>query len=192
MQTVFGRCWLYLGHDSEIPKPGDFVTRRIAQREILFTRDRKGEPRAFFNSCTHRGVAVCRQKSGNRKNHTCPYHGWVYSSEGKLLNYGMAGGYGPEHNARGQYDLKRPARLDHYRGFFFINFNSGAVSLADYLADSRDIIDLVADQRARKKSSAECTSTSSRPTINIWPRTATTATTAFPPTKPTFASWSVA
>ena len=75
MQTIFGRCWLYLGHDSEIPKPGDFVTRRIARHEILFTRDRKGEPRAFFNSCTHRGVAVCRQKSGNRKNHTCPYHG---------------------------------------------------------------------------------------------------------------------
>jgi p-cumate 2,3-dioxygenase alpha subunit len=146
MGAIFGRCWLYLGHDSEIPKPGDFVTRRIARREILFTRDRKGEPRAFFNSCTHRGVAVCREKSGNRKNYTCPYHGWVYSSEGKLLDYGMAGGYGPEHNARGQYNLKRPARLDQYRGFFFINFNSNAVSLADYLADSREIIDLVVDQ----------------------------------------------
>src|ERR1700761_5049672 len=57
MRTVFGRCWLYVGHESEIPKPGDFVTRRIARREILFTRDRKGEARAFFNSCTHRGVA---------------------------------------------------------------------------------------------------------------------------------------
>ena len=70
MAAIFGRCWLYLGHDSEIPKPGDFVTRRIARREILFTRDRKGEPRAFFNSCMHRGVAVCREKSGNRKNYT--------------------------------------------------------------------------------------------------------------------------
>lgn len=146
MKTVFARCWLYLGHQSEIAKPGDFVTRRIAQREILFTRDRKGEPRAFFNSCMHRGVAVCRQKSGNRKNHTCPYHGWVYSLEGKLLDYGMAGGYDREHNARGQYNLRQVARLEEYRGFFFVNFNSRALSLCDYLADSREIIDLVVDQ----------------------------------------------
>jgi p-cumate 2,3-dioxygenase alpha subunit len=146
MKTVFERCWLYLGHASEIAKPGDFVTRRIARREILFTRDRKGEPRAFFNSCMHRGVVVCRQRSGNRKNHTCPYHGWVYSLEGKLLDYGMAGGYDREHNARGQYNLRQVARLEDYRGFFFVNFNSKALSLADYLADSRGIIDLVVDQ----------------------------------------------
>jgi p-cumate 2,3-dioxygenase alpha subunit len=146
MKTVFARCWLYLGHESEIVEPGDFVTRRIARREILFTRGRKGEPRAFFNSCMHRGVAVCRQKSGNRKTHTCPYHGWVYSLEGKLVNYGMAGGYDQEHNARGQYNLNQVARLEEYRGFFFINFNAEAVRLSDYLADSRDIIDLVVDQ----------------------------------------------
>jgi p-cumate 2,3-dioxygenase alpha subunit len=70
----------------------------------------------------------------------------VYSLEGKLLDYGMAGGYDREHNARGQYNLRQVARLEDYRGFFFVNFNSKALSLADYLADSRDIIDLVVDQ----------------------------------------------
>jgi len=146
LQTVFGRCWLYLGHASEIEKPGDFVTRRIARREILFQRDRAGVARAFFNSCTHRGVAVCRDRQGNRKNHTCPYHGWVFSSEGKLQNYGLAGGYDAAHNAGGQYNLRAVPRLEEYRGFFFVNFNARAVRLSDYLADAKGIIDLVVDQ----------------------------------------------
>lgn len=146
MKTIFARCWLYLGHESELSKPGDFVTRRIAERDILFLRNRNGEPRAFFNSCTHRGVAICRDKQGNRKNHACPYHGWVFNPDGKLINYGMAGGYGPEHNASGRYNLNAVPRLESYRGFFFVNYNANAISLEDYLADATQIIDLIVDQ----------------------------------------------
>ena len=54
-EMIFDRSWLYLGHSSELPKPGDFITRKVAGRGILFTRDSKGQLRALLNTCPHRG-----------------------------------------------------------------------------------------------------------------------------------------
>lgn len=146
LEVLFGRCWLYLGHESELVKNGDFVTRRVAGRDMIFNRDRKGAVHAFFNSCTHRGATVCRERHGSARNFTCPYHGWVFSSEGTLVDQGIKGGYSPQFNCDGRYDLMQAPRLEHYRGFYFVNFNARAIGLAEYLAGAREIIDLIADQ----------------------------------------------
>src|SRR3984885_359761 len=61
-EKIFDRCWLYLGHSSELPKPGDYITRAVAGRNILFTRDAKGRLRALLNTCPHRGAQVCRER----------------------------------------------------------------------------------------------------------------------------------
>jgi p-cumate 2,3-dioxygenase alpha subunit len=145
-ERVFGRCWLYLAHESELRRPGDFLTRRVANRDLLFTRDKAGKYRAFYNSCTHRGARICREKHGNRKSHVCPYHGWVFNGEGRLVNQGLDGGYPKDFNAQGRYDLHAVARLDDYRGFYFVNFNAQALPLRDYLAGAKEMIDMIADQ----------------------------------------------
>ena len=62
---IFDKCWLYLGHSSELPRPGDFVTRQVGGRSILFARDSKGTLHAMLNTCPHRGAQVCREKRGN-------------------------------------------------------------------------------------------------------------------------------
>src|SRR5262245_30620793 len=64
-EAVFDTCWLYLGHESELRKPGDFLTRTVARRNILFTRDAQGKLHALFNTCPHRGATVCREAKGN-------------------------------------------------------------------------------------------------------------------------------
>ncbi|WP_162806320.1 aromatic ring-hydroxylating oxygenase subunit alpha [Sphingosinicella terrae] len=143
---IFGKCWLYLGHGSELNKKGDFVTRRVGGRDIIFIRDKSGEIGAFFNTCTHRGAKVCRERNGNARNFSCPYHGWVFSSEGKLVTTNANGGYGEDLNADGHLDLRRVPRLENYRNFYFINYNPNAISLHDYLAGARDAIDAVCDQ----------------------------------------------
>ena len=56
--AIFDRCWLYLGHASELAEPGSFLTRKVARRPILFTRDKAGEYHALFNACPHRGALV--------------------------------------------------------------------------------------------------------------------------------------
>ncbi|MGD0866516.1 MAG: Rieske 2Fe-2S domain-containing protein, partial [Rhizomicrobium sp.] len=64
-RAIFDRCWIYVGHDSEIPNANDFLTRSVAGRDIVFNRDRTGKVHAFFNICPHRGATVVREKRGN-------------------------------------------------------------------------------------------------------------------------------
>src|ERR1700746_2931682 len=61
--AIFDRCWIYLGHGSELPKKASFVTRPVAGRNVIFNRDAEGQVRAFLNSCPHRGATVCRERS---------------------------------------------------------------------------------------------------------------------------------
>jgi p-cumate 2,3-dioxygenase alpha subunit len=145
--TVFRRCWLYLGHGSELPQPGNFLTRSVGGYDLIFARDRSGKAQAWFNSCTHRGSTLCREASGSARVFTCPYHGWVFDAQsGKLRDQAAKSGYSDDFNADGSYDLRRPARLDHYRDFHFINLDAEAISLVDYLAEAADYLDMVADQ----------------------------------------------
>ena len=147
-QLIFGRCWLYVGHRTEIPKPGDYVTRRVGGRDLIFARNRKGEVVALVNSCTHRGATVCREARGNTKVFTCPYHGWTFDTTGKLVSTFMSEGYRKDLNEDGQLDLPRPAKLDNYRGFYFVNYNPKAIALSDYLSGARAVIDSYCDQAA--------------------------------------------
>ncbi|HLY56664.1 MAG TPA: aromatic ring-hydroxylating dioxygenase subunit alpha [Stellaceae bacterium] len=144
--TIFSQCWLYLGHASEIPRAGDFVTRTIGGYDIIFNRNAAGEVRAYFNACSHRGATVCRERSGSTRVFTCPYHGWVYDLEGRLRDQGAKGGYPAGFNAEGDYNLRPVPRLETYRDFCFVNFNPRAIGLVDYLADAADYLALVADQ----------------------------------------------
>lgn len=147
-KKIFNKCWLYVGHRSEIANPGDYVTREVGGRDIIFTRDRKGEIHALINACTHRGATVCRETKGSAKSFTCPYHGWTFDNAGKLLSTFSDEGYRPDLNSDGRLNLPKPARLEHYRGFYFINYNPKAISLADYLAGAKDVIDSYCDQAA--------------------------------------------
>lgn len=147
-KTIFEKCWLYVGHRSEIPNPGDFVTREVGGRDIIFTRDRKGEVQALINSCTHRGATVCREGKGNTKAFTCPYHGWTFNNQGTLLSTYTNDGYREDMNDDGSLNLPKPGKFEHYRGFYFLNYNPKAISLSDYLAGAKDVIDSYCDQAA--------------------------------------------
>ena len=62
MSRIFGRCWIYVGHDSELKKPGDFRSRKVAGRPVIFVRDQAGKVHCLFNTCRHRGAIVCTPK----------------------------------------------------------------------------------------------------------------------------------
>ena len=98
---IFDTCWLYLGHESELQKPGDFITRIVAKRSILFTRDATKKVNAFFNACPHRGAQVCRERKGTAKSFQCFYHGWVFGSDGALKSQPGSECYPADFNANG-------------------------------------------------------------------------------------------
>ena len=111
-KRIFERCWLYLGHESELAKPGDFVTRAVAGRNLIFNRDGKGVINAFYNTCTHRGAFVCREARGSSKMFQCFYHGWVFSNEGRLIDQPGKDAYPDKFNADGSSNLARVERLE--------------------------------------------------------------------------------
>ena len=94
MERIFGRTWVYLGHESEIPEPHDFKLTSLGTRPVILSRDSEGTARAFFNRCSHRGVTVCNEERGNASRFVCSYHGWTYSSSGELLNVPFPSGVG--------------------------------------------------------------------------------------------------
>jgi len=145
-ERIFNKCWLYLGHSSELENPNDFLTRNVAGHELIFNRDRKGGFNAFFNTCPHRGAIVAREECGNALGFKCFYHGWSFNNNGKYATRSPKGVYPEDFGKEGDsVDLSRVPRLEQYRDFHFINFDADAISLDDYLAGSKEILDIVSD-----------------------------------------------
>jgi phenylpropionate dioxygenase-like ring-hydroxylating dioxygenase large terminal subunit len=144
-KKIFDTCWIYVGHASEIRNPGDFRTRKVAGRPILFCRDHSGAVRALLNVCSHRGALVCREREGNSRGFYCMYHGWTFDTDGSLKSLPGEDAYGPTFD-RKAHGLTPVPRLEQYRDFWFLNFDPDAVSLDTYLAGAKDYIDLVVDQ----------------------------------------------
>jgi p-cumate 2,3-dioxygenase subunit alpha len=147
-RVVFEHCWIYLGHESEIPNPNDFVTRSVAGRELIFNRDRRGAVHAFMNVCPHRGATVVREKKGNALGFQCFYHGWAFSNAGAFATRIADGNYPEDFGKDHCEDLTAAPRLEDYRGLYFINFDRDAGSLADYLAGAKAYIDVIMDHGA--------------------------------------------
>ncbi len=84
-EQVFTRAWLFIGHESQIPNPGDYFTSYMGEESVILTRDYQQNIHVFLNTCTHRGMKVCRYDEGNTPVFTCPYHGWRFACDGKLV-----------------------------------------------------------------------------------------------------------
>ena len=83
-EHIFGKTWLYLAHESQFKKPGDFITTFMGETPIIVAMGDDGELHANVNSCSHRGVPVCRTDMGNATRFVCPYHNWSYKPDGEL------------------------------------------------------------------------------------------------------------
>jgi len=106
IKHVWEGTWIYIGHDSQIPKPNDYLTTVIGRQPVIIARGADGELRGFINACSHRGAMVCRKARGNAKRFACHYHGWVYDNQGALLDVkDEAGGAYPDHWHKADFGL---------------------------------------------------------------------------------------
>jgi benzoate/toluate 1,2-dioxygenase alpha subunit len=147
IQNIWEKVWIFLGHESQIPVAGDYLTTYIGRQPIIVNRTKDGRISAFINACRHRGATLCRKKKGNARHFACPYHSWVYDQDGHLLSVkNEHGGAYPESFDKGDLGLVRVPRLENYRGFLFGSLNADVVSLSDYLGSASVFIDLMVDQ----------------------------------------------
>ena len=141
LAKIWSRSWVYVGHESEVPKANDFVMKSIGPEPIIMTRDRDGKVNLLHNRCPHRGNRVCMSEKGSARSFTCPYHGWTFSNDGQLRGYPFPSGYeGVDRSALG---LGRVARVESYKGFVFGSFAAEGPTLAEHLGAAKSSIDLL-------------------------------------------------
>lgn len=148
MEHIFGRAWLFLAHESQIPEPGDFVEAIMGRDNVLVVRQKDGSIRAMLNSCPHRGNAVCRAEEGNARSFLCTYHGWSFGIDGALKGVpGFKDFYAGGELDKSQRGLAQVAQVDVYKGFVFGTHDAAAPPLLDYLGPTgRLSLDLVAER----------------------------------------------
>ncbi len=134
MSEVFGKSWLFVGHESQIPNAGDYFLSQAGRDAVIVTRDSQGDVRVLLNVCTHRGMPVCRYDQGNAKRFTCSYHSWTFSNNGDLTGVPLSTeGYGGKLD-RKQWGLIK-ARVTVYYGSIWATFNDAAPSFEESLGD---------------------------------------------------------
>src|ERR1700731_1101422 len=141
LRKIWYRTWVFVGHESEVSQPGDYMRKRLGLQDVIMTRDRDGQLHLLLNRCAHRGNQVCADAKGNSSTFRCPYHGWTYRNTGELVGFPFFKGYGQR-----ELDLRlgRVPRMDTYRGFVFGSFATDGPSLAEHLGAAAGEIDRLA------------------------------------------------
>lgn len=147
MDRIFGRAWIYVGHDSQIPNAGDFITTTIGLQPVVMSRHTDGEIYVLHNRCGHRGAIVCNEAKGNGKKFQCLYHGWVYNTDGTLRGVPLPEGYPREFDLKGSgAGMGSLPRVQSYRGFVFASLNADVEDLESHLGPTKACIDNLCDR----------------------------------------------
>lgn len=133
-REIFGKVWLFVCHESELPNPGDYRCARIAQSSLIVVRGEDGTVRAFHNICRHRAAEVVREESGNARSFTCFYHQWEYALDGSLTAVAKPSGYDAVKLDKSALGLV-PVRIESFAGLLFACLDPNAPSLLDYLGE---------------------------------------------------------
>ncbi|WP_395104688.1 aromatic ring-hydroxylating dioxygenase subunit alpha [Actinomadura sp. SCN-SB] len=146
LERIFARCWLFVAHESQLPRPGAFLTTWMGEDNVLVVRRRDGSIGAYLNSCPHRGNRVCTAEAGTARGFVCNYHGWSFGLDGALTGVHESAAFGREPTFdRSRLGLTPVAQLDTYKGLVFATFDPAAPPLRDYLGDFAFYLDVMLD-----------------------------------------------
>lgn len=148
-EHFFANTWNYVGHDSQIPKTGDYIAVDIAGRPLIAVRHEDGSVRVLMNRCAHKGSRLVSAPSGNTgKFFRCPYHAWAYNTDGSIRAIPLRNGY--EKTRFSECDASRGMTVvkntEVYRGFIFCKFNDVGPGFREYFGESLSSIDNMADR----------------------------------------------
>jgi len=135
-ERIFKRSWLMVGHTSQVPNPGDYMTLDAIGERALVIRGKDRVLRAFHNVCRHRASRVVVGEAGGCANAiVCPYHGWTYDFDGKLRSV-------PAENSFSNLDKDRMGllelELEQWMGIVFVRFAGSGPSVVSTMKEFED------------------------------------------------------
>lgn len=148
LERLWSKAWILVGHESEIPKSGDYVTRQVGADMVILVRQRANSVACFLNVCPHRGMQVCRTDRGNAQVFRCIYHGWIFNQDGTFrgapFNDQMyEEGFDPQARSLLQ------ARVELFGGLIFVNWSPSSPSLEAFLGDIGSYLKLIFQRTER-------------------------------------------
>jgi phenylpropionate dioxygenase-like ring-hydroxylating dioxygenase large terminal subunit len=149
MRRIFGRAWIYVGHDSQVPNQGDYQQALIGREKVFMIRDAEGAVHVLFNRCAHKGAELVAFPAGNvGKFLRCPFHGWNYRCDGVLHSVPVRDGYAGTRfdMADPAFSVRRVPRHASYRGFVFASLAADGPDLESFLGGVRSSIDNFCDR----------------------------------------------
>ena len=149
MRHVWSRAWIYIGHESQVARPGDYVTVDLAGQPVILIRHADGAVHVLHNRCAHKGAKLLTQPCGNTGRFMrCPYHAWSYRTDGSLLGIPLKASY--ENTRFGDCDaakgMARVAHVESYRGFVFARLSADGPGFREFFGDSLSSIDNMVDR----------------------------------------------
>ncbi len=147
MERIWGATWIYIGHESQVPEPGDYVTLSYGKVPVVMVRDNNNDVHVLYNRCGHKGAKLVDKPCGKIPAFRCCYHGWRYRLDGKLLGVPHLQGYEGTGFDKDdpQYSMQK-LRYASYRGFVFATMNPDAPDLADWMGGAADVMDNLCDR----------------------------------------------
>ena len=135
LDHIFHKKWIYVGHESQVPNPGDYWTTWIGKERVILSRGDDGRVHVLYNRCPHRGSLICNAHHGNAgKAFRCAYHAWQFHMDGSVRQIPMKQGYDGVIDFRDpQFSMVRTARQDSYRGFVFASVAEDGEDLTTFL-----------------------------------------------------------
>lgn len=149
MERIWGRAWIYVGHDSQVPAAGDFYSTVIGREPVIMIRGSDERVRVLPNRCAHKGTKLVSAVQGRCVAGTlrCPYHGWTYRLDGTLRSVPLKSGYEGTAFAQSAASKGLPEITSvNYRGFVFARLSQQGVDFRDYFGDSLTSIDNMVDR----------------------------------------------
>ena len=146
-EQIFAQGWLFVGHESQVAKPGDYFVSSMGEESVILCRDREDHIQIFLNSCTHRGMKVCRYDEGNTPVFSCPYHGWSFATDGKLVGVPYFKDAYQETLDKSKWGLISVPQMYNYKGSIWATWDETAPPFLDYLGDMKLYLDLALDGR---------------------------------------------
>ncbi|MDO4683121.1 MAG: aromatic ring-hydroxylating dioxygenase subunit alpha [Lautropia sp.] len=154
MKHLFANVWIYVGHASQVPKPGDFYSTTIGDQPVVMVRHSDQSIRVLHNRCPHKGVQIASETCGNTgRFFRCPYHAWTFRTDGSLLAIPLKKGYDGTgfEQCEAKAGMASVGAVHVYRDFVFARLNPEGIDFHEFFGESLSTFDNMVDRSPEGK-----------------------------------------